>query len=304
MDINMDESNFRQTQPIMFDGMALPPFPPLLQDAKKRFEELRNMEYRMDDIILAIYPKSGTHWVWEIVCMLLKQKAEYSKEPKELFFLEAMADLSMVESMESPRALNTHLPHRLLPKQHIENGGKIVHVVRNPKDVCVSMYHHMKSSEEIGKIKDFETFYHTVFMNPNAKLMDGWFKYEKDFEQAEKNNTGGTIFSVHYESLKKNPITEISRLAEFLNINLKDQDIAEIADKCSFKKLKLANDTMKDHSILDIGEKYPGEKIKEFMFRKGEIGDWKNHFTVSMNEHFDAVFKEEMKDSNIRIQFE
>lgn len=32
--------------------------------------------------------------------------------------------------------------------------------------------------------------------------MDGWYKYEKDFEQAEKNDTGGTIFTVHYESLK------------------------------------------------------------------------------------------------------
>lgn len=302
--MDKNDSNFRQTQPIMFDGMALPPIPPLLKDAKKRFEEIRNMEYRKGDIILAIYPKSGTHWVWEIVCMLLKQKAEYSKEPKELFFLEAMPDLSIVDSMESPRAVNTHLPYRWLPKQHIENGGKIVHVVRNPKDVCVSMYHHMKSSEEIGEIKDFKTFYETVFMNPNAKLMDGWYKYEKDFEQAEKNDTGGTIFTVHYESLKTNPITEISRLAEFLNINLKDEDIAEIADKCSFKKLKLANDTIKDHSILDIGEKSTVEKIKESMYRKGEIGDWKNHFTVAMNEHFDAVYKEEMKDSNIKIQFE
>ena len=36
----------------------------------------------------------------------------------------------------------------------------------------------------------------------------------------------------------------------------------------------------------------------------GEIGDWKNHFTVAMNEQFDAVFKEEMRDSDIDIQFE
>lgn len=294
------DSQPRQPGPVIFDGMSLPPFPPLLQDAKKRFEEIRNMEYRKDDIILAIYPKSGTHWVWEIVSMLLKQKAEYSKEIKELFFLEAMPDLSMVDSMTSPRALNTHLPYRWLPKQHIENGGKIVHVVRNPKDVCVSLYHHMKSSKEIGEIKDFKTFYETVFLNQKAKLMDGWFKYEKDFEEAEKNDTKGAIFTVHYESLKKNPIPEISRLANFLNINPKAEDIADIADKCSFKKLKLANDTMKDHSPLgDIGE-----KIKKFMYRKGEIGDWKNHFTVAMNEHFDAIYKEEMKDSDIQIQFE
>lgn len=45
------------------------------------------------------------------------------------------------------------------------------------------------------------------------------------------------------------------------------------------------------------------KKYKRVVFL-GEIGDWKNHFTVAMNEHFDAVYKEEMKDSNIKIQFE
>lgn len=53
------DSKPRESGPVIFDGMILPPFPPLVQDAKKRFEEVRNMEYRKDDIILAIYPKSG-----------------------------------------------------------------------------------------------------------------------------------------------------------------------------------------------------------------------------------------------------
>lgn len=33
--------------------------------------------------------------------------------------------------------------------------------------------------------------------------MDGWFKYEKDFEQAEKEDKRGAILTLHYESLKK-----------------------------------------------------------------------------------------------------
>lgn len=35
--------------------------------------------------------------------------------------------------------------------------------------------------------------------------MDGWFKFEKDFEEAEKNDklAIGAIITVHYESLKR-----------------------------------------------------------------------------------------------------
>ena len=107
--------------------------------------------------------------MWEIVSMLLKQKAEYSKEPKECFFLEALPDLTVVQNMPSPRPLNTHLPYRWLPIQHIQNGGKIVHVLRNPKDVCVSMYHHFKTTLSFGKLRDFGTFLDELFLNPKGK---------------------------------------------------------------------------------------------------------------------------------------
>ena len=53
--------------------------------------------------------------------------------------------------------------------------------------------------------------------------MDGWFKYEKDFEQAEKEDKLGAILTLHYESLKKVIYTEFLRLmlnlAMFVNKN-------------------------------------------------------------------------------------
>ena len=92
----------------------------------------------------------GTHWTWEIIHMLTQGKADYRKEAKASLMLEAIHDLKMVETEKSPRLLNTHVPVDWIPRKHLENGGKTVHVMRNPKDVAVSMYHHFKSSGETG----------------------------------------------------------------------------------------------------------------------------------------------------------
>lgn len=154
----------------------------------------------------------------------------------------------------------------------------------------------------LGDVENFQIFLEKMFMNPKAQVMDGWFKFEKDFEKAKKNDELGAIITVHYESLKKNPVQETKRLAEYLNVELSKEEITEISDKCSFKKLKLASQTVKDNSLVANVELF--KKTEPFVHRKGEIGDWKNHFTVAMNENFDAIFKEEMKNSNIQVQFE
>ena len=114
---------------------------------------------------------SGTHWIWEVVCMLIKGSTEYMKEVKEFLFLEAIPDLGAIESLRSPRPLNTHLPYRWMPKQHIENGGKIIHVIRNPKDVAVSMYYHYLSSGQFNKDFTFEKFLTNIFCGPGKFLI-------------------------------------------------------------------------------------------------------------------------------------
>ena len=65
-----------------------------------------------------------------------------------------------------------------------------MHVLRNPKDVCVSAYHHTKTSMELGEIGDFKTFFDEIFMNPKGERER---EREKERERVRhRKREGGT----------------------------------------------------------------------------------------------------------------
>ncbi|KAJ8314111.1 hypothetical protein KUTeg_008672 [Tegillarca granosa] len=35
----------------------------------------------------------------------------------------------------------------------------------------------------------------------------------------------------------------------------------------------------------------------------GEVGGWKNWFTVAQNEEFNSIYQSEMKDSKLKLKF-
>lgn len=75
--------------------------------------------------------------------MLRRGNAEYETKTKEAAFLDFRAP-EVVDQIPSPRVLNCHYPCKLTPREIFEKKIKIVHVMRNPKDVFVSYFHHHK----------------------------------------------------------------------------------------------------------------------------------------------------------------
>jgi hypothetical protein len=63
-------------------------------------------------------------------------------------------------------------------------------------------------------------------------------------------------------TLFQDPITEILKLADYLDVSCSSEVAAEIADKCSFQNLKAASDNVKDHGeikriMTDLGLDLP-----------------------------------------------
>ncbi|XP_045199301.1 sulfotransferase 1B1-like isoform X2 [Mercenaria mercenaria] len=286
----VDASGCKLCEQLMVDGLQMPTFgkPPGIAAAIIR--NIPDIKVCEDDVMLCTFPKSGTNWGYEIMTMLLNGKAEISPTMKLSKMLEVIPE-SELEKLPSPRILNTHVPLKWLPKQLKEKKTKIVLIVRNPKDVVVSYYYHacgLKMFNYDGKFGDFLK----LFLE--EKLPYGsWFDYILEFEKAIVGNPD-MIHLIYFEDMKENGLEEIKNLAKFLDVKADDELIAAINEKCSFKSLAASKPPP------------PKDRTKNnfTLFRKGEIGDWKNYFTVAESEAFDKIFQDKMKSTNLRFKYE
>lgn len=65
------------------------------------------------------------------------------------------------------------------------------------------------------------------------------------------------------------PVESTSRNQTSGQTDLSDEIIAEISDKCSFKKLKLASQTVKDNSL--VADEELARKMDQHLYRKGTV---------------------------------
>ncbi|PVD31594.1 hypothetical protein C0Q70_07009 [Pomacea canaliculata] len=154
------------------------------------------------DVILVGYAKSGTHWLWEILHMLLRNKAEHCQTPKERLML-SFSTQEYFDMMATPRVFNTHAPFIALPIaiKSGRNKCKMVYILRNPKDLAVSYYHHLKAAKEFEYDGSFRGFLQLFI---EGKVPGGsWFDFVLEWEQTLRNNPHLPILTVHYEDLKE-----------------------------------------------------------------------------------------------------
>ncbi|KAH3848345.1 sulfotransferase 1A1-like [Dreissena polymorpha] len=264
------------------------------RDLAGHIENVMNMDIRDDDMYLASYQKSGTHWVWEIMNMLRKRSAEYERKVKDSAMLD-MLTMEKAEQMNSPRILNCHYPPKLIPKQILKKKIKIVHVQRNPKDVCVSAYHHIASFSPYPGVKTFGDFLPFMLGTNGIDFFYPWCQYVKEWESFSKKHPE-QILNLYYEDLKEDPVREIQKINEFLNTGCSAELISQISQACDFSNLQRADTEVKEMDFFKSRGKNP-------MYRKGEVGDWKNWFTVAQSEQMDAWLQTNMAGSQLSFRY-
>lgn len=150
-------------------------------------------------------------------------------------------------------------------------GVKVIYVSRNAKDACVSSYYHAANPQKLGFPFDAWVVTWMSGLFEHGRWSDhvaGW--------RSELLNNPEQVLWVRYEDLKADPEGQIRRVASFLNISASDDTIARTVHGSGFKQMQAQS------------------KRPDF-FRKGEVGDHRKHFSSSLNQEFDELYKEQMR---------
>ena len=266
-----------------FGDFDIPPFP-IPHDYKTHAKEIRELELRDDDILVCSMAKSGWHWHSQIINMLLQKSTEY----KESFSRFIDPGVRYITKGESTRVFMTHVPFEAIPKQALEKKVKVLILTRNPKDVCVSFYSHMSS--HLGMLNYPGTFadFFDAMINENifyGNIFEWFMGMQKGFE----SNPDVPVMISNFEDMKEDSVRGVMKLNDFLGTDCSKELCEKIAEACEFsalKKVKMDNMPSQIKAIFK-----PGSST---FYRKGEVGDWKNWFTVAMNEHFDQECQKRM----------
>ncbi|MEO1018490.1 MAG: sulfotransferase domain-containing protein, partial [Pseudomonadota bacterium] len=260
---------------------------------------------RPNDIVIATMPKSGTTWMQRIVGMLVFQSAE----PMPMMQISAWIDqrfdepietvIERIEGQNHRRFLKSHVPYDGLP---IYDNVKYIHIARDGRDVLMSWHHqHAGISPDIVDIynkigledellgrkypewlADPADYFHrwlTEAIVPGHE--DGlpnpsYFKSEQIWWQARHQLN---VLLVHYNDLKNDLATEISRIAEFLKISVPASLMPELIEAATFGNMRRDGDALMGERMASI-------------FRHGSQG----FFYKGSNQRWVGLFRDEDLD--------
>ena len=227
------------------------------------------------DTFIVTYPKCGTTWTQHIVWMLSHDGKPLPLDKNinlEVPHLEEVGS-DFVKSLSEPRFIKTHLTYDLNP---YNPDSKYIYIARNPFDCAVSFYYHTQ-----GFIKHYDfaegTFddFFECFINGEVDCGD---YFDNLLSWVQHKNDQNVLF-LTYESMKNNPKINIIAIAKFLGDNYVEkvqntQILESILHHTSFTSMSKNQSRWSSQRPVNMTP----------FIRKGKVGDWKSHFSVSQTQ--------------------
>ncbi len=243
------------------------------------------------DVIITPYAKSGTTWVQQIVHGLrTRGDTQFDEITSVIPWIEMAHDLGMdldQPQVGYPRAFKSHFRWELVPK-----GARYIYVIRDPKDVVVSMYHFMEGWWfESGSIP-LAVFTREQFLQNNRRVsywahIRSWWPHRHDPE----------VLFLCYEDMKQDLPGTVRRIAAFIGCTLEDKLLDIVVRQSSLEFMRTHKRQFDDHLIRASRDALcglpPGGDTSKV--RTGNVGDHAQELSPELSAELDKRWQEEIE---------
>lgn len=234
---------------------------------------LAHFRARPSDVLITTAPKAGTTWMQQILHQLrtggdtsfqnIDDVVPWLEKPREGFTWQQRLD--EFDKLDAPRIFKTHCTFEQTPGF---GTAKIVMTSRDPRDCCVSFYHHtMNLTDEalihLGATRphSFDEFFE------NWMAFGAWYRNVKSWWPYRSHER---VLWLRYEDLLSDFDAQLSRIIGFLGWELTDEQLKKVKEYSSFAWMKAH--TERFETPLREGETC----FKPMQFiRQGKVGDHK-----------------------------
>jgi hypothetical protein len=198
---------------------------------------------------LASYPKSGSTWMRALIVNYLRDDAgvpsldDLADVLPDIAYLAGLGRVLPVAAPHPP-AVKTHfLPDVELLRPYAPITGKVVYLVRNPRDVILSAARHV--SVAAARLGDFAEYFIAHRGIPEWEE-SGWGTWTRSVvewtepERVERHFPGVSVLTIRYEDMRGNPGSALARVVDFLELAgpVDHQRVGRAVERASLDRLR------------------------------------------------------------------
>jgi len=216
------------------------------------------------------------------------------EEGKALNISQAIPDIhdftgQIDHTWQGAYPVKTHFPiSGLPPRMHSRSA---VHIIRHPLDVVDSSIAYLKPDTDAQRKELIEAFCDYGSIEP-WRTMLGYGSWEDNAKSWINEKHDFPCLCLRYEDMLEDPHGHIRKIASFIEVEVNDERVEDIARRTSFSAMKTDEEKEVETGAPGVftDEQIPGKLDFRFM-RSGEAGGYKKNLSEEEVSRLTDYFK-------------